>query len=100
MTTQSQLKQLMADYNLSRKQVAEICKVQLSTVDGWLSPTTSTRFRQCPEMAIKLIECTYVCDDLTKIDRARIEKALSEKPITLPPGLTTEQKRQFILSNK
>ena len=38
--------------------------------------------------------------DLTKIDRERMEKALSEKPITLPSGLTTEQKRQFILSNR
>jgi len=37
-------------------------------------------------------------DDLTKIDRQRMEKALSEEPIAVPHGLTREQKKDFILS--
>lgn len=39
-------------------------------------------------------------NDLTRIDRDRMEKALSEEPIAIPAGLTREQKRDFILSSR
>lgn len=39
-------------------------------------------------------------DDLTKIDRERMGKALSEEPIAMPSGLTREQKKDFILSSR
>jgi len=39
-------------------------------------------------------------DDLTRVDRKRMEKALAAERKKLPAGLTREQKRQFILANK
>ena len=56
MNTRERLIDLMLEYNLERREVADIVKVKRETVDHWLLPHESKSHVEVPEMAIELLE--------------------------------------------
>lgn len=46
---------LMEQYELSRREVAELAHVSPFTVDSWLKPTTSSSHRNVSDAALELI---------------------------------------------
>ena len=47
---------LIADYDLERREVAELVKVKRETVDNWLVSHESKHHEEVPDMAIELLE--------------------------------------------
>ena len=56
MNNRERLIELIADYKLERRQVAELVKVKRETVDHWLTSHESKSYEDIPDMAIELLE--------------------------------------------
>ena len=57
MSNRTKLKRIIDKHELTRRQVAEVCKVSIYTVNNWLLPDDSKGHRDCPAMAIELLNC-------------------------------------------
>lgn len=55
MNNRETLIDLMSDYGLDRREVAELVRVERVTVDGWLAPGESSKHIEIPDMAIELL---------------------------------------------
>lgn len=67
MNNRERLIELIAEYQLDRRELAEILKVKRQLVDHWLLPNEAKDHEEVPEMAIELLE-------LKLRDRVRPEK--------------------------
>lgn len=56
MNTRERLIELMLEFNLERREVADLLKVKRDTVDHWLLPHEAKNHSEVPEMAIELLE--------------------------------------------
>lgn len=56
MNNRQRLIDLIADYKLDRRDVAELLKVKRDTVDHWLISGESKSREEMPDMAIELLE--------------------------------------------
>jgi hypothetical protein len=56
MNNREKLIELIADYKLDRRQVAELVSVKRDTVDHWLTSNESKSHEEIPDMAIELLE--------------------------------------------
>jgi len=56
MNNREKLIELIADYKLDRRQVAELVSVKRDTVDHWLTSHESKTYKEIPDMAIELLE--------------------------------------------
>lgn len=56
MNNRERLIELIADYKLDRRQVAELVSVKRDTVDHWLTSNESKSHEEIPDMAIELLE--------------------------------------------
>ncbi len=56
MNNREKLMSLMIDYELDRRDVAELVRVKRETVDHWLASHESKHHEDVPEMAIELLE--------------------------------------------
>jgi len=56
MNNRERLIELIADYKLDRRQVAELVRVKRDTVDHWLTSNVSKSHEEIPDMAIELLE--------------------------------------------
>jgi hypothetical protein len=56
MNTRERLIELMLEYKLERREIADLVKVRRETVDYWLLPHESKSHVEIPEMAIELLE--------------------------------------------
>ncbi|OGT76200.1 MAG: hypothetical protein A2W76_11785 [Gammaproteobacteria bacterium RIFCSPLOWO2_12_47_11] len=56
MNNRERLIELIADYKLDRRQVAELIRVKRDTVDHWLTSNESKSHEEIPDMAIELLE--------------------------------------------
>ena len=56
MNTRERLIELMLEYKLERREIADLVKVKRETVDHWLLPHESKSHVEVPEMAIDLLE--------------------------------------------
>lgn len=56
MNTRERLIDLMLEFNLERREVADLVRVKRETVDHWLLPNESKNQIEVPEMAIELLE--------------------------------------------
>ena len=56
MNNRERLIELIADYKLDRRQVAELVSVKRDTVDHWLISNESKSHEEIPDMAIELLE--------------------------------------------
>ena len=55
MNNRDRLIDLMSDYKLERRDIAELVLVDRDTVDHWLLPPSSNRRNDIPDMAIELL---------------------------------------------
>lgn len=56
MNNRDRLIELLSDYELERREVAELLKVKASLVNHWLSSHESNNYQEMPDMAIELLE--------------------------------------------
>jgi len=56
MNNRERLIELIADYKLDRRQIAELVSVKRDTVDHWLTSNESKSHEEIPDMAIELLE--------------------------------------------
>jgi transposase len=56
MNNRERLIELITEYNLERRQVAELVRVKRETVDHWLTSHESKNYEEMPDMAIELLE--------------------------------------------
>ena len=56
MNNRERLISLITDYDLDRREVAELVCVKRDMVDHWLLPVDSNHHQEVPEMAIELLE--------------------------------------------
>ena len=56
MNNRERLMELITQYNLERRQIADLLKVKGETVHRWLLPNESRGHEEVPEMAIELLE--------------------------------------------
>ncbi len=56
MNNRERLIELIADYKLDRRQVAELVSVKREMVDHWLTSNESKNHEEIPDMAIELLE--------------------------------------------
>lgn len=56
MNNREKLIDIMHEYALERRELAELVRVDRPTVDGWLAPPESARHQEVPEMAIELLQ--------------------------------------------
>ena len=55
MNNRDRLIDLMSGYELDRREVAELVRVDRDTVDRWLLPPSANRRTDIPDMAIELL---------------------------------------------
>jgi DNA-directed RNA polymerase specialized sigma24 family protein len=55
MNNRDQLKAIITEHGLKRREVADLCRVSLHTVNSWLSTDKSKARRACPDMAVELL---------------------------------------------
>ncbi len=48
--------ELLSDHELERREVAELLKVKVDTVDHWLASHESHNYEDMPDMAMELLE--------------------------------------------
>lgn len=56
MNTRERLIELMLEYKLERREIADLAKVSRETVNHWLLSHESKNHIEVPEMAIELLE--------------------------------------------
>lgn len=56
MNNRERLMDIMSEYELDRREVADMVKAKRDTVDHWLLPNESAHHEQVPDMAIELLE--------------------------------------------
>ncbi len=56
MNNRDRLIELLAEYELERREVAELLKVKTDTVNHWLASHESHNYEDMPDMAIELLE--------------------------------------------
>jgi len=56
MNNRDRLMELLSDHELERREVAELLKVKVDTVDHWLASHESHNYEDMPDMAIELLE--------------------------------------------
>ena len=56
MNNRDRLIELLAEYELERREVAELLKVKTDTVNHWLVSHESHNYKDMPDMAIELLE--------------------------------------------
>ena len=56
MNNRERLMTLITDYNLERREIADLVKVKRETVDNWLVSHESKHHEEVPDMAIELLE--------------------------------------------
>jgi hypothetical protein len=56
MSTNEELKKLMADIPLTQANVASITESSVETVKGWCSGVNTTRYRNMPQGKLKLLK--------------------------------------------
>ena len=56
MNTRERLIELMLEYKLERREIADLVRVRRDLVDHWLLPHESNSHVEVPEMAIELLE--------------------------------------------
>lgn len=56
MNNRERLMEMITQYNLERRQIADLLKVRGETVHRWLLPNESKGHEEVPEMAIELLE--------------------------------------------
>lgn len=56
MNNRDKLISIISDNKLERRDIAELVKVKLDTVDGWLASHESKHHEEIPDMAIELLE--------------------------------------------
>ncbi|MCB1746366.1 MAG: hypothetical protein H6977_01190 [Gammaproteobacteria bacterium] len=55
MNNRDQLIEMMADFKLERREVADLVRTDRATVDRWLLSAESGRHLEMPDMAIELL---------------------------------------------
>jgi transcriptional regulator with XRE-family HTH domain len=50
------IRELIAEFGLTRQKVADHCGVSKSAVDRWLEPAGSANIRYTPDRAVRLLE--------------------------------------------
>ena len=56
MNNRERLIDIITQYNLDRREIADLVKAKRDTVDRWLLPTESAQHEPVPDMAIELLE--------------------------------------------
>ena len=56
MNNRDRLMELLSDHELERREVAELLKVKVDTVDHWLASHESHNYEDMPDMAMELLE--------------------------------------------
>ena len=56
MNNRDRLMELLSDHELERREVAELLKIKVDTVDHWLASHESHNYEDMPDMAIELLE--------------------------------------------
>ena len=56
MNARERLIELMLEFKLERREIADLVKVKRETVDSWLLSHESKNHTEVPEMAIELLE--------------------------------------------
>lgn len=56
MNNRERLIELITQYELERREVAEMVKVRRETVDHWLLPNEASNHETVPDMAIELLQ--------------------------------------------
>lgn len=56
MNNRERLIELITQYELERREVAEMVKVRRDTVDHWLLPNEASNHEVVPDMAIELLQ--------------------------------------------
>ena len=56
MNNREKLIDLIATQGLERREIAELVRVNIATVDNWLVSHESTHYEEMPDMAIELLE--------------------------------------------
>lgn len=56
MNTRETLIDLITQYGLERRQVADMVRVKRETVDRWLLPNEASSHEEVPEMAVELLQ--------------------------------------------
>ncbi|MCH9048535.1 MAG: hypothetical protein IH836_06280 [Proteobacteria bacterium] len=56
MNNRDRLIELLTEHELERREVAELLKVKVDTVDHWLASHESHNYEDMPDMAMELLE--------------------------------------------
>lgn len=57
MTNAETLRQLMRDYDLTRKKTAALLELPENTLDSWLKPATNKSHRPMPNREVSFLRC-------------------------------------------
>lgn len=56
MNNRERLIELLSDHELERREIAELLKVKVETINHWLASHESHNYEDIPDMAIELLE--------------------------------------------
>ncbi len=56
MNNRERLFDLISEYKLEKREIAELVRVKVDTVENWMVSHESNHFEEMPDMAIELLE--------------------------------------------